>query len=190
MKVVLMAHFVATTRWPRLSSNFTVLSVAARTSGEGGLPAPPSITRPIRSRRFSGVVTNPTGFSCAPGPASSVSANIAAESRMLRLSTCSTPISETRTWSRVPTMRPRDGFSPNSPQQDAGMRIDPPPSLAWAKGTTPAAVAAAAPPDDPPEDRDRSQGFRVGPKPVGSVVGRKPYSGVEDLPITLTPARS
>ena len=34
-------------------------------------------------------------------------------------------------------IRPCDGLSPTSPQHDAGMRIDPPPSLAWAIGTMP-----------------------------------------------------
>jgi hypothetical protein len=32
--------------------------------------------------------------------------------------------------------------------------------------------------------------LRVGAKATGSVVGRKPYSGVADLPITTSPARS
>ena len=34
--------------------------------------------------------------------------------------------------------RPRDGFRPKRPQHDAGMRIEPPPSVAWAIGTRPA----------------------------------------------------
>ena len=51
------------------------------------------------------------------------------------------------------------------------MRIEPPPSVAWAAGTTPAATAAAAPPELPPEERLRSHGLRVGRAPVGSVVG-------------------
>ena len=42
--------------------------------------------------------------------------------------------------------RPRLGLSPTSPQQAAGMRIEPPPSLPWATGTIPAATAAAEPP--------------------------------------------
>ena len=42
-------------------------------------------------------------------------------------------------------MRPWLGLSPTRPQHDAGMRIDPPPSLAWANGTIPDATAAAAP---------------------------------------------
>ena len=61
-------------------------------------------------------------------------------------------------------MRPRAGFSPTSPQQAAGIRIEPPPSLPWATGTRPAATAAAAPPEEPPGVRSRSQGLRVGPK--------------------------
>ena len=60
-------------------------------------------------------------------------------------------------------MRPRDGFSPNTPQHAAGIRIDPPPSLACATGKTPEATAAAAPPDEPPAMRVRSQGLRVWP---------------------------
>ena len=39
---------------------------------------------------------------------------------------------------------------PNTPQQEAGIRIEPPPSLAWAMGTIPEATAAADPPLDPP----------------------------------------
>ena len=44
----------------------------------------------------------------------------------------------------------RLGFKPKRPQQDAGIRMDPPPSVACAMGRTPAETAAAAPPDDPP----------------------------------------
>ena len=47
-------------------------------------------------------------------------------------------------------MRARVGFSPKTPQQEDGMRIDPPPSLAWAMGTIPEATAAADPPLEPP----------------------------------------
>ena len=60
-------------------------------------------------------------------------------------------------------MRPRDGLSPTSPHSDAGMRIDPPPSPAWAMGTIPDATVAAEPPLDPPVERVVSQGLRVGP---------------------------
>ncbi len=43
------------------------------------------------------------------------------------------------------------------------MRIDPPPSLAWAIGTMPAATAAAEPPLEPPVECSVFQGLRVGP---------------------------
>ena len=46
--------------------------------------------------------------------------------------------------------RPRDGFSPTRPHMLAGMRIEPPPSLACATGTMPLATAAAEPPLEPP----------------------------------------
>ena len=58
--------------------------------------------------------------------------------------------------------RPRLGLSPTSPQQAAGMRIEPPPSLPCASGTIPAATAAAEPPEEPPGVRSRSHGLRVG----------------------------
>jgi hypothetical protein len=78
-----------------------------------------------------------------------VAANIAAESRTEWESTWFTDRAITR-MSSLPARRPREGLKPNRPQQAAGMRIEPPPSLAWAIGTTPEAVAAAAPPDEPP----------------------------------------
>src|SRR5687768_12088731 len=59
--------------------------------------------------------------------------------------------------------RPRVGLSPTSPHMLAGPRIEPPPSLACATGTMPAATAAAAPPDEPPALRERFQGLRVAP---------------------------
>jgi hypothetical protein len=48
--------------------------------------------------------------------------------------------------------RPRVGLSPTSPHSLAGMRMDPPPSLACATGTRPAATAAADPPEEPPAE--------------------------------------
>src|SRR5437899_1962273 len=64
--------------------------------------------------------------------------------------------------------RPRWGFSPNRPFTDAGMRIDPPPSDAYAAPTSPAATAAPDPPDEPPADRPRSHGLRVWPHAIDS----------------------
>src|SRR5215475_1184852 len=86
--------------------------------------------------------------------------------------------------------RPRLGFSPNTPQHEAGMRIEPPPSLASASGTMPAATAAAAPPLDPPGLRVGSHGFRQTPSASDSVEGSRPSSGVFVLPSTTRPAAS
>ena len=55
------------------------------------------------------------------------------------------------------------GFNVTSPQQAAGMRRDPMPSLPWAIGTNPAATAAALPPEEPPGVSARFHGFRVTP---------------------------
>jgi hypothetical protein len=82
----------------------------------------------------------------------------------------------------------REGLKPNSPQWDAGSRIDPAPSEAWANGTTPAATAAAEPPLEPPALRDGSHGLRVGPCASGSVVKLSPNSGVLVLPMICRPA--
>jgi hypothetical protein len=60
-------------------------------------------------------------------------------------------------------LRPRVGFNPTRPQCAAGTRIDPPPSLACAAGTSLAATAAAAPPLDPPALCASCHGLRVGP---------------------------
>ena len=49
------------------------------------------------------------------------------------------------------------------------MRMEPPPSLPWASGTTPAATAAAEPPLEAPGASDGSQGLRAAPKTTGSV---------------------
>lgn len=81
-----------------------------------------------------------------------------------------------------------DGFRPNRPQNEAGMRIEPPPSLAPAMGTTPAATAAAAPPEEPPGVRVVSQGLRVGPQSWLSVCARRPISGVAVRPKITSPA--
>src|SRR5580700_9003034 len=85
-------------------------------------------------------------------------------------------------------LRARVGFIPNTPEAEAGIRIEPPPSLAWATGRMRAATAAAAPPDEPPEECARFQGFRVGPNRRGSVVGSSPNSGLELLPKIVRPA--
>src|SRR5438045_1525356 len=85
-------------------------------------------------------------------------------------------------------VRPREGLRPKSPHSLAGIRIEPPPSLAWATATMPEATAAAEPPLDPPVECSRLHGFRVGPYASGSVVGRMPSSGTLVLPTVTNPA--
>src|ERR1700751_2040037 len=84
-------------------------------------------------------------------------------------------------------LRARVGFRPNTPEAEAGMRIEPPPSLAGAIGRMRAAPPAPAPPDEPPEECARFQGLRVGPNRRDSVVGISPNSGLELLPKIATP---
>src|SRR5690606_41296315 len=57
--------------------------------------------------------------------------------------------------------RPWLAFMPTRPLKLAGIRIEPPPSLAVAIGTWPAATAAALTPDDPPGVRSVFHGTRV-----------------------------
>lgn len=85
-------------------------------------------------------------------------------------------------------MRLRLGLSPTSPLQDAGMRIDPPPSDASAIGAMPAATAAPAPPEDPPGVCTVFHGLRVLPCRSDSVIEIVPNSGVVVLPISTNPA--
>ena len=59
--------------------------------------------------------------------------------------------------------RPNEGFNPNTPLNDAGMRMDPPPSVPIVSGPRPAATAAAPPPDDPPGVFVGPHGLRVMP---------------------------
>ncbi|MNY13295.1 hypothetical protein D3C86_1464250 [compost metagenome] len=70
------------------------------------------------------------------------------------------------------------------------MRIEPPPSVAWATGTIPAATAAAAPPEEPPALMARFHGLHVCPHSFDSVVVVKPNSGQVVLPKGTAPACS
>ena len=68
------------------------------------------------------------------------------------------------------------------------MRIEPPPSFAWASGTMPAATDAAEPPLEPPVEWSRFQGLWQAPYSTPSVVGSRPNSGTLVLPIATRPA--
>src|SRR5690606_23700265 len=59
--------------------------------------------------------------------------------------------------------RPNCALIPNNPQRDAGMRIEPPPSVPMAYGTSPAATIAAAPQLEPPGVLSVFHGLRVIP---------------------------
>ena len=63
------------------------------------------------------------------------------------------------------------------------MRIEPPPSLPWLNGLTPAAVIDEAPPDEPPGECPGFHGLRVVPCSGESVSAFQPNSGVVLLPM-------
>src|SRR5690348_4075026 len=85
-------------------------------------------------------------------------------------------------------MTPLLCLMPTSPLQAAGIRVDPPPSVATASGAMPVATAAAAPPLEPPLERSALQALRVRPNKGESVRHLLPNSGVVVLPIRTPPA--
>ena len=84
--------------------------------------------------------------------------------------------------------RPRLGLRPTRPQHDAGILMEPPPSLAWATGNMPAATAEPAPPLEPPGVWPGFHGLRVAPKRLFSVTVIEPNSGVLVRPVRMNPA--
>ena len=80
------------------------------------------------------------------------------------------------------------GLSATIPQNAAGIRTEPPPSVPSASWPSPAATAAEAPPLEPPGVNAGSYGFRVMPVRVLSVTPFQANSGVVVLPITTHPA--
>src|SRR5215210_2824771 len=85
-------------------------------------------------------------------------------------------------------IRPNDCLKPKMPQNAAGMRIEPAPSLPCASGPRPAATAAAAPPLDPPGVLARFQGLNEGPNTRFPESPFQPNSGVLVLPSMTAPA--
>ena len=79
-------------------------------------------------------------------------------------------------------------MKPTSPQNAAGMRTEPPPSVPMPIGPRPAATAAAAPPLEPPGVSMVFQGLRVTPNIGLSVRALKPNSERFVLPRTTAPA--
>jgi hypothetical protein len=82
---------------------------------------------------------------------------------------------------------PRVGLSPTRPLQEAGIRIEPPPSSAWATGAMPAATETPAPLEEPPGVREGSHGFREMPKVLFTVKGTASNSEVVVLPSGMKP---
>src|SRR6266851_1351176 len=83
---------------------------------------------------------------------------------------------------------PLVGLMPTSPQNAAGILIEPPPSVAVAIGTNPPATAAAEPPLEPPGDQSVAHGFLVVPNRRFDVKPSQANSGRFDLPTTMAPA--
>src|SRR5690242_791404 len=86
-----------------------------------------------------------------------------------------------------PATRPRVGLRPTRPLIAAGMRIEPPPSLAWANGTAPAATSAAEPDEEAPAVWSVDHGEQTGPRRGCSAEALKPYSDSRVLPSGTTP---
>ena len=80
------------------------------------------------------------------------------------------------------------GLSPTTPQNDAGILIEPPASLPSATGTAPAPTVAPEPALEPPELRAGFHGLRVTPVRGELPVPFQPNSGVVVLPMTTVPA--
>src|SRR5258705_9469675 len=118
-----------------------------------------------------------------------ITSRIAAASRTVRVTAPSiVPPAQPSPTSGPWLTRARVGLSPTRLHSLAGMRIEPPPSLACATGTMPLATAAADPPDEPPVDRDGSHGLRAEGKLRDSVVTVVPNSGAFVRPSAMKPA--
>src|SRR3954447_12674181 len=76
------------------------------------------------------------------------------------------------------------------PHHDAGMRIEPPPSVPSAKVRRPSATAAAQPPEEPPVFRLVSNGLRLGPQSGLAAPPREPMTGLLPVPTGIAPACS
>ena len=146
------------TRCPSSASRSATSRTAPATcgsSGTGGASGSGSTVTPTRSR--------PGSASRAPRSESGKSPTASRKSAASPRSRVRQPGVERSHQPPLEGIVPWVGLNPGSPQQAAGMRIEPAPSLAVAIGTIPAATAAADPPDDPPGVRARASGLRVIP---------------------------
>src|SRR6478609_2264798 len=184
----------SSTRWPRLSRAPATARAPATQAGSVGMPSGAWAISPIRNpdgvdpsswlygRAGAGALYQ------ASGSGREIASSTAAESATV----CDTTPSTTapcQLWARRGT-RPRLGLSPTRPQYDAGIRIEPPPSLACAIGNMPPATAAPAPPLDPPGDLLGSHGLRLIPWRRFSATVITPKAGVLVRPHRTKPART
>lgn len=183
------------TPWPSDSQSLAASSVPLRHSGSTGSPFHGSMHSAMRSLPGSRPTSSrnlPDGAGAKYGSPTSgpwLASSSAALSRTLMLTQWPT------LWPPQPSptsgplgLRARVGFRPNRPQAAAGMRIEPPPSVACAIGRMRAATQAAAPPDEPPELWPRFHGLWQAPHIAGSVDGARPISGEAVLPKVTRPA--
>jgi len=84
--------------------------------------------------------------------------------------------------------RPAEGRRPTRPQNEAGIRSEPPRSVPSARAIMPLASAAAPPPVEPPAERDGFHGLRVQPKTSLKVLPPAANSGQLVLPRITAPA--
>src|SRR3954471_14615238 len=125
----------------------------------------------------------------SPGAAPAMTPRAAAVSRTLREITPSADAPNQYSPHPGPDeIRPREGLSPNRPQQAAGIRTEPPPSLPAAIGTTPEATAADAPPLEPPGVCAGFQGLLTRPNALESETPFSASSGRLVLPKITKPA--
>src|ERR1019366_6336960 len=87
-------------------------------------------------------------------------------------------------------MTPLVGLRPTRPQREAGIRTEPPPSVAVATPTSPPAMAAAEPPLEPPGEYSIFHGLRVTPVNKLAVNPSMANSGSVDFPTATAPARN
>src|SRR3954466_4498240 len=148
-------------------------------------------TRSLLGARFVASRNEPDGKAMpygSPGSLPAVASSSAAESRTEIDTQCCAPAPAKVSPIGARLIRPRDGLRPNRPHRLAGMRIEPPPSVACPIGRPRAATIAAEPPDQPPGERSLRHGLRVGPPNAGSVVGASPNSLVLVRPTITRPA--
>ena len=134
----------ARTSWPRPSSSAAAARAASRHAGStstsaGGTSQTRILSAPGRCRAAS---ANGTGGGGGPAAARRARRRTARRARRrcrptVRVSTPSTPKPANSASSAPSGTRKRVGLRPTRPQQEAGMRIEPPASLPWASATMP-----------------------------------------------------